>query len=249
MSDGARAVRDEDAFDVTALHAWLAARVDGLDDDLPEVRQFAGGASNLTYLLRYPSRDLVLRRPPAGRKAASAHDMRREHRVQAMLDGVINLLTSPADRPPVQGIDDDEKDASRKASDTEPFSALAFKIMTDPFVGALTFFRSLGGTIGVAALGAVLASSVIDRIATALGTSGGTGSTGSTLDLSGLPAPVVETIRAAYADSTAEVFMIAGLVALVTLVAVVLMPVSELRTTIRKTEPQEADRPVEDALV
>ncbi|WP_133501853.1 elongation factor G [Cognatilysobacter terrigena] len=67
--------------------------------------------------------------------------------VQAMLDGVINLLPSPADRPPVQGIDDDEKEDSRKASDTEPFSALAFKIMTDPFVGSLTFFRVYSGVL------------------------------------------------------------------------------------------------------
>ena len=52
---------------------------------LPEVRQFGGGASNLTFLLRYPGRDLVLRRPPAGRKAASAHDMHREHEVQRLL--------------------------------------------------------------------------------------------------------------------------------------------------------------------
>ena len=67
-TDEPRALRDEDAFDVAALHAWLAGRVDGLGDALPEVRQFAGGASNLTYLLRYPSRDLVLRRPlSAGR--------------------------------------------------------------------------------------------------------------------------------------------------------------------------------------
>ena len=67
--------------------------------------------------------------------------------VQAMLDGVIQLLPSPADRPPVKGIDDDEKEDSRKASDTEPFSALAFKIMTDPFVGSLTFFRVYSGTL------------------------------------------------------------------------------------------------------
>lgn len=83
--DEPRALRDEDAFDVDALHAWLGARVDGLGDAPPDVRQFSGGASNLTYLLRYPSRDLVLRRPPEGQKAASAHDMRREHRVQAAL--------------------------------------------------------------------------------------------------------------------------------------------------------------------
>lgn len=67
--------------------------------------------------------------------------------VQAMLDGVINLLPSPADRPPVQGIDENDKEDSRKASDSEPFSALAFKIMTDPFVGALTFFRVYSGVL------------------------------------------------------------------------------------------------------
>lgn len=67
--------------------------------------------------------------------------------VQAMLDGVIHLLPSPADRPPVQGIDDNEQEDSRKASDTEPFSALAFKIMTDPYVGSLTFFRVYSGVL------------------------------------------------------------------------------------------------------
>jgi len=67
--------------------------------------------------------------------------------VQAMLDGVINLLPSPADRPPVQGIDEDEKEDHRNADDSAPFSALAFKIMTDPFVGSLTFFRVYSGTL------------------------------------------------------------------------------------------------------
>jgi aminoglycoside phosphotransferase (APT) family kinase protein len=88
MSD-ARPVREEDAFDVGAVDAWLrAAGVTGLGDagaGPPAVRQFAGGASNLTYLLRYPGRDLILRRPPSGTKASSAHDMAREHRIQAAL--------------------------------------------------------------------------------------------------------------------------------------------------------------------
>jgi elongation factor G len=67
--------------------------------------------------------------------------------VQAMLDAVVNLLPSPIDRPPVQGVDEDEKEATRKADDAAPFSALAFKIMTDPFVGSLTFFRVYSGTL------------------------------------------------------------------------------------------------------
>jgi aminoglycoside phosphotransferase (APT) family kinase protein len=88
VRDQAKAVRDEDAFDVAAVHRWLRERVDGLGDALPQVQQFSGGASNLTYLLRYADRDLILRRPPAGTKAASAHDMAREHRVQARLKPV-----------------------------------------------------------------------------------------------------------------------------------------------------------------
>ena len=67
--------------------------------------------------------------------------------VQAMLDGVINLLPSPIDRPPVQGINEDEQEDTRNADDKAPFSALAFKIMTDPFVGSLTFFRVYSGTL------------------------------------------------------------------------------------------------------
>jgi len=67
--------------------------------------------------------------------------------VQRMLDAVIELMPSPVDIEDVQGEDDFGKPASRKAADSEPFSALAFKIMTDPFVGQLTFFRVYSGVI------------------------------------------------------------------------------------------------------
>jgi len=67
--------------------------------------------------------------------------------VQAMLDAVIEFLPSPVDIPPVNGTDDDEKPASRKADDNEKFSALAFKLMTDPFVGQLTFIRVYSGVL------------------------------------------------------------------------------------------------------
>ena len=77
-------VRAEDTFDTAAVHEWLSSHVDGLAGP-PDVRQFPGGASNLTYLLRYPDRELILRRPPTGRKAATAHDMKREFRVQRQL--------------------------------------------------------------------------------------------------------------------------------------------------------------------
>ena len=68
--------------------------------------------------------------------------------VQLMLDGVIDYLPSPLDVPAIKGIDPDtEAEVERHASDEEPFSALAFKVMTDPFVGRLTFFRVYSGTL------------------------------------------------------------------------------------------------------
>jgi len=67
--------------------------------------------------------------------------------VQRMLDAVIDFLPSPVDIPPVAGTDDDEKEAHRKADDNEKFSALAFKLMTDPFVGQLTFVRVYSGVL------------------------------------------------------------------------------------------------------
>ena len=68
--------------------------------------------------------------------------------VQLMLDGVIDYLPSPLDVPAIKGIDPDtDAEVERHASDEEPFSALAFKVMTDPFVGRLTFFRVYSGTL------------------------------------------------------------------------------------------------------
>jgi elongation factor G len=67
--------------------------------------------------------------------------------VQAMLDAVIDYMPSPIDIKPVQGEDDKGRPAERKASDSEPFAALAFKIMTDPYVGQLTFIRVYSGVL------------------------------------------------------------------------------------------------------
>lgn len=82
--EGAGTVRDEDAFDVAAVADWLAGEGVTLGEPVL-VRQFGGGASNLTYSLRTPTQDLILRRPPAGTKAKGAHDMTREFRVQRAL--------------------------------------------------------------------------------------------------------------------------------------------------------------------
>ncbi len=67
--------------------------------------------------------------------------------VQAVLDGVIEYLPSPTDIPDIQGIDEDGEETTRKTSYDAPFSALAFKIATDPFVGTLTYFRAYSGVL------------------------------------------------------------------------------------------------------
>ena len=67
--------------------------------------------------------------------------------VQAMLDAVIEYLPAPTDIPPVEGILENEQSGERRPNDTDPFAALAFKIMTDPYVGQLTFFRVYSGTV------------------------------------------------------------------------------------------------------
>jgi elongation factor G len=67
--------------------------------------------------------------------------------VQALLDAIIEFMPSPPEMPPVKGTDDHDRPATRPASDDAPFAALAFKILNDPFVGNLTFFRVYSGTL------------------------------------------------------------------------------------------------------
>ncbi len=67
--------------------------------------------------------------------------------VQRMLDAVLDLMPAPTEVPPVAGIDDDENEVTRKADDDEKFSGLAFKLMTDPYVGQLTFVRVYSGVL------------------------------------------------------------------------------------------------------
>jgi len=82
--DEAGAMRKGEELDTAAVDAWLKPRVSDLSG-MPRVTQYSGGASNWTYRLEYESHDLVLRRPPAGTKAKSAHDMGREYNVQKAL--------------------------------------------------------------------------------------------------------------------------------------------------------------------
>jgi len=107
LVDRAGRVREGEELDVARVDAFLKARVPGLEG-LPEIGQFARGASNLTYLLRYPGRELVLRRPPFGHKAKGAHDMLREARVMTALKPVypvVPAVLATCDDPAVMGCD------------------------------------------------------------------------------------------------------------------------------------------------
>ncbi|MCC1497384.1 phosphotransferase family protein [Alcanivorax sp. 1008] len=87
LLDKPREVREEERFDVSAMDDWLKQQLPSLQGE-PTIKQFSGGASNLTYMLSYPERDLILRRPPFGHKAKGAHDMAREFRIQQSLKPV-----------------------------------------------------------------------------------------------------------------------------------------------------------------
>jgi len=105
LVDCAGDVRAGEELDVAKVDAFLKARIPGLEGS-PEIGQFARGASNLTYLVRYPGRDLVLRRPPFGHKAKSAHDMAREARVMKALKPVypvVPAVLAVGDDPSVMG--------------------------------------------------------------------------------------------------------------------------------------------------
>jgi len=109
--------------------------------------------------------------------------------------------------------------------------------------GVVSFFRSLGGTVGIAVLGAILTSRVADHITSGLRAAkipvpaDGAGS--GTLDLGALPEPVLTIVRHAYGDSTGFILVIAGAITVVTLVSVWLMPHTELRTTVAKHDEKD----------
>lgn len=85
--DEARSVRKGDELDARTVDLYLREHIPGLQG-VPAVKQFPGGASNLTYLIKYENRELILRRPPLGRKAKGAHDMVREAKIMQALKPV-----------------------------------------------------------------------------------------------------------------------------------------------------------------
>jgi EmrB/QacA subfamily drug resistance transporter len=100
---------------------------------------------------------------------------------------------------------------------------------------SVAFFRSVGGAIGVSVLGAVMSNRVKELATQGLADAGiraGSGASGASLDLADMPAPVRDIMRAAYGDATAEIFLIAGAIAVVALIAVLLIKEQPLRRTV-----------------
>ncbi|MEI9906898.1 MAG: phosphotransferase family protein [Actinomycetota bacterium] len=84
-------VRNEDSLNIESVHEWLSTRIPDLES-IPKVRQFRSGCIQPNFLLEYPGRELVLRTPPRGTKAASAHDMSREFLIQRSLKPYFSLV-------------------------------------------------------------------------------------------------------------------------------------------------------------
>lgn len=107
MASAENAVHLGETLDTAAVDVWLKEQVPGLEGT-PKVTQYSGGASNWTYRLEYPRHDFVLRRPPVGTKAKSAHDMAREYRVQRALKPafpVVPTMVALCQDPAVIGAD------------------------------------------------------------------------------------------------------------------------------------------------
>jgi aminoglycoside phosphotransferase (APT) family kinase protein len=94
-------IRDDEDFDHDVLAAYLRGQLPGSEQPL-QIEQFGGGHANLTYLLRYGAHEYVLRRPPLGPVAATAHDMGREFRVLSVLYRVIRWRRAPTSTAPTR---------------------------------------------------------------------------------------------------------------------------------------------------
>ena len=123
-------------------HNNLVEKVCELDDDL--IEQYLEGEEPSIDAMK-----LALRKGTIACEAVPVYcgSAYKNKGVQKMIDGVIEYMPAPTDIPNITGTDEDGNEIVRKSSDDEPFAALAFKIMTDPFVGKLAFFRVYSGTM------------------------------------------------------------------------------------------------------
>ena len=138
-------IRDipEDMMDEAETYrADMIEKICETDDELIEI--FLEGEEPTTEQLKKALRAATINNQIIPVCCGSAY---RNKGVQKLLDAVIEYMPAPTDIPDIKGVDEDGNEVTRKSSDEEPFSALAFKIMADPFVGKLAFFRVYSGTM------------------------------------------------------------------------------------------------------
>ena len=128
--------------DAELYHSELVEKICELDDDL--MMQYLEGEEPTVDEMKKVLRKATCECDAVPVCCGTAY---RNKGVQKLLDAIIEYMPSPLDIPPVKGVDLEGNEVVRHSSDDEPFSALAFKIMTDPFVGKLAFFRVYSGTM------------------------------------------------------------------------------------------------------
>ena len=135
-------IPEDMAEDAELYHTELVEKICELDDDL--MMAYLEGEEPSNDQLKAVLRKATCECTAVPVCCGTAY---RNKGVQKLLDAIIEYMPSPLDIPPIKGVDLDGNDVVRHSSDDEPFSALAFKIMTDPFVGKLAFFRVYSGTL------------------------------------------------------------------------------------------------------
>ena len=123
-------------------HTELVEKIVEFDDDLME--KYLEGEEPSIDELKAALRKATIANEGVPVCCGSAHQNKG---IQKLLDAVIEFMPAPTDIPDITGVDEDGNEVTRKSSDDEPFSALAFKIVTDPFVGKLAYFRVYSGTV------------------------------------------------------------------------------------------------------
>ena len=135
-------IPEDMAEDAELYHTELVEKICELDDDL--MMAYLEGEEPSNDQLKAVLRKATCECTAVPVCCGTAY---RNKGVQKLLDAIIEFMPSPLDIPPINGVDMDGNEVVRHSSDEEPFSALAFKIMTDPFVGKLAFFRVYSGTL------------------------------------------------------------------------------------------------------
>jgi len=135
-------IPEDMADDAELYHTELVEKVCELDDDL--MMQYLEGEEPSVADLKAALRKGTCECTAVPVCCGTAY---RNKGVQKLLDAILDFMPAPTDIPSIKGVDMDGNEVERHSSDEEPFSALAFKIMTDPFVGKLAFFRVYSGTL------------------------------------------------------------------------------------------------------